>query len=270
MSLANRLNIPFVYRSHNIEHQYFAQLLAAEQSPTRKVLLLSNVLRLKPFEQRVRNSSALIYDISQEDRRAWRDHPAAPKTKVLNFFLHPDEKYSAIRSGDCTNDIDVLFVGNLFTPNNVFGLQWFARKVVPLLKGLRVVVAGSKPIPEVHRVMSRVDIEVMADPEEVLPLYKRARVLINPIWHGSGINVKMVEALATGKPVVATSRGSRGLADRLRAHVHVADEPNSFARAILNSANDFSVRQQSDVLREHSWANVAALIQDLDELASRK
>jgi glycosyltransferase involved in cell wall biosynthesis len=271
MSLAEELDIPLVYRSHNVEHQYVAQLATLKQNLPRRALLLLNTLRMKPYEQRVRNRSSLIYDISAEDRDAWRNHQSASKTKVLNFCLHPDEKYSAITSGDSTNDIDALYVGNLHTPNNVFGVKWFAQEVVPLLKGLRVVVAGSKPVPEIKAVLSRAKVQLIANPKEVLPLYKRARVLVNPIWHGSGLNIKMVEALATGKPVVSTSRGTRGLVKRLRAHVHAADSPQSFAGAVLNPAHDFSAKQQTDVLKEHGWAeNVAALMQDFDELVSRR
>ena len=271
MSLAQDLDIPLVYRSHNVEYQYEIQLFLAQRNPIRKVFHLSNIWRKKRLEQHVRNFSSLIYDISAEDRDAWRDHPSAPKAKVLSFYLHPDEKYTSITSDDSTNDIDVLYVGNLRTPNNVFGLKWFARELVPLLKGLSITVAGSKPTPEIYNAFSRANVEVIADPEEVLPLYRRARVLVNPIWHGSGLNIKMVEALATGKPVVSTSVGTRGLSERLRAHVHVADDPKSFASAVLRHCDDgVSARQQNDVAKEHSWIKVAALIRDFNELVSKR
>ncbi len=269
--LAQKLDVPLVYRAHNVEHWYLMQMSRVEKNLIRKALLAANALRTRRLEQHVREHSSLIYHISWQDYSAWANHPSASKAKVLNFYLHPDEKYTAIAGGDSNSDIDVLYVGNLHTPNNLFGLRWFVQEVVPLLKGLRIVVAGSRPTPEIKVALSRVNVQLIANPKEVLPLYRGARVLINPIWHGSGLNIKMVESLATGKPVVSTSRGTRGLVKRLRAHVHVADSPQSFAGAVLNPAHDFSAKQQTDVLKEHGWAeNVAALMQDLNELVSRR
>jgi glycosyltransferase involved in cell wall biosynthesis len=271
MSLAQRLDIPLVYRAHNVEHWYLMQMSRVEKNLIRKALLAANALRTRRLEQHVREHSSLIYHISSQDYSAWANHPSASKAKVLNFYLHPDEKYTAIAGGDGNSDIDVLYVGNLHTPNNLFGLRWFVQEIVPLLKGLRIVVAGSRPTPEIKVALSRVKVQLIANPKEVLPLYRGARVLVNPIWHGSGLNIKMVEALATGKPVVSTSRGTRGLVKRLRAHVHVADSPQSFASAILRLRDgNVSASQQNDVAKEHSWTKVADLINELNELIGER
>lgn len=272
MALARALDIPVVYRSHNVEYRYLMQLLSAEQKLSKKALFTSNILRARLLEGRVMDYSSSIYHISPEDRDAWRNHPSASKAKVLNFYLHPDEEYTAITADTSVYDIDVLYVGNLHTPNNVFGLKWFAREIVPLLKGLRLVIAGSKPTSEIYGALNRANnVQVIANPKEVLPLYRRARVLVNPVWHGSGLNIKMVEALATGKPVVSTSVGTRGLIKHLRAHVHVANDAESFASAILGyPGKSFSARQQDDVAKEHGWTNVAALVQDLNKIVSYK
>ena len=271
VSLAQELGAPLVYRAHNVEYEYLLKLAAAEGNLFKKLKFLANAPRAKRFEKRVRDFSSLIYHISSEDREAWRNHRSAPKVKILPPYLHPDYSSTLVADYDRCNDIDVLYVGNLHTPNNVFGLKWFAKKVVPLLEELRIVVAGSKPTPEIYDVFKQSNVQIVANPEEVWSFYGRTRTIVNPVWHGSGVNIKMIEALAAGKPVVATSRGAQGLSKRLLAHVNVADDPGYFARTVLRRrADGFSARQRNDVIEEHGWENVTALIQDLGELASSK
>jgi glycosyltransferase involved in cell wall biosynthesis len=166
-----------------------------------------------------------------------------------------------------------LYVGNLHTRNNIFGLKWFARRVAPLLEGLYVVVAGSRPARsrparQLCDTLRKANVEVIANPEEVQGLYDRARVLINPIWHGSGVNIKTVELLATGKPLVSTSAGTRGLVKQLHRHVGVADNPEDFATLVLERLDDgFSPSQQGDVAREYGEENIIRLIEDLHALS---
>jgi hypothetical protein len=79
----------------------------------------------------------------------------------------------------------------------------------------------------------------------------------------------MIELLATGKPVVSTSAGTRGLARQLLRHVGVADEPERFARLIKDrlSSRSYSASQREDVIGEYGWDNVAWLIEDLREIS---
>lgn len=263
-SLARDLDLPLVYRSHNVEHRYMRELMAVEGRPIKRTVMKANVFRTRAIERQVRARSSLVYDISEEDRGSWRENGTANKSsKVLGYYLHPDHVFPAVGE-DSRGDIDVLYVGNLHSVNNAFGLRWFVAEVAPTLKGLRMVVAGARPRPGLRSVLESGGIELVADPEEVSPLYNRARVLINPIWHGSGVNIKMIEMLATGRPVVSTSPGTRGLAGRLLRHVSVADDPTDFARCVRSRLDHApSPIQRADVLEEHDPENVARLIEDL-------
>jgi glycosyltransferase involved in cell wall biosynthesis len=270
MSLAKDLNLPLVYRSQNVQYQYMKALFMAERKKIRKAALFLNIWRDKAVERHVRSGSSRVYDIASEDRDVWQEQTTTANSRVLNYFLHPDTNL-ARREQYVDEVLDGLFVGNLHTPNNVFGLGWFAKNVAPLLGGLRIVVAGAKPTQKLRNTLHDARIEVIADPEEVQYLYDQARVLINPVHHSSGVNVKMIETLSTGKPVVSTSAGTRGLAKPLLPHVGVADDPEGFAKLILERVSSGrSRRQQDDVIREYSWENVTVLIEDLKEISGAK
>ena len=132
---------------------------------------------------------------------------------------------------------DVAFTGGLFAPNSVEGLKWFAELVLPILRAtsncqLRVVFAGSKPTRLVRRLCRQFGITCAADQVSLEPFLFFSRVLINPVQHSSGVNVKMLEMLATNRPIVSTLQGVRGLPEWTRAMVDVCHTPEEFAKAI--------------------------------------
>ncbi len=267
-SLARDLNIPLVYRSHNVEYEYMRALMPGETRLIKKMVLFANILRTKIVEQRVRNDSSLVYDISEEDRATWGKPAGTSGNRVLSYYLHPDRAYPPV-GANLQPDIDVLYVGNLHSVNNAFGLEWFAKKVAPELMDLRIVAAGARPSPELRDLLEGAGVDVLADPYEVGSLYERARLLINPVWHGSGVNIKMVEMLSTGKPVVSTLAGKRGLSSRLLDHVSVADDPTEFANKVRGRLGVApSLDQRASVEEEHHWKNVVSLIDDLQQVCS--
>ncbi|WP_156445660.1 glycosyltransferase, partial [Sphingomonas sp. CCH9-F2] len=75
--------------------------------------------------------------------------------------------------------------------------------------------------------------ELVADPRDAAPLFARARVMMNPILHGSGVNIKTVDMLATGRTVVTTTKGARGLPAEVVAELRTDDTPEGFADLIV-------------------------------------
>jgi succinoglycan biosynthesis protein ExoO len=69
---------------------------------------------------------------------------------------------------------------------------------------------------------------------ELAPLYRRADVVVSPLRVGSGLKIKLIEALAHGKPVVATTVTAQGVAHLLTGSVALADTPQDFATQVLH------------------------------------
>jgi glycosyltransferase involved in cell wall biosynthesis len=131
------------------------------------------------------------------------------------------------------NQTDLLFVGNLSYAPNVEAARWLCESVLPLLPGVKLTIAGSRPGSEVLALGAGPRVELIADPDDVSPLYAAAAVAVVPLRQGGGSSLKLIEALAHGRPVVATGAGARGLpwdADE-SAGVIVADDPQAFAAA---------------------------------------
>ena len=108
--------------------------------------------------------------------------------------------------------------GNLGYRPTVLGAEWFAREVWPSLKQrmpeAKWVLAGARPARAVRRLAGLPGVEVHADVPDLEPYLQSARVAIAPMNSGSGVPMKVLEALAAGLAVVAHPWAAEGLADQ--------------------------------------------------------
>ena len=107
----------------------------------------------------------------------------------------------------------VLFVGAFHHPPNRDAALWLAREILPAVRerapGARLRIVGSVPPPEV-RELAGPQVEVVADAPSVLPHLEEAAVVMAPVRTGGGMRMKVLQAMAAGKAVVTTSRGTEG------------------------------------------------------------
>jgi len=109
----------------------------------------------------------------------------------------------------------ILFVGAFHHPPNRDAATWLAREILPaVLKrqpGARLRIVGSGPTPEV-RALAGPNVELVADAPSVLPHLEEAAVVMAPVRTGGGMRMKVLQAMAAGKAVVTTPRGTEGYA----------------------------------------------------------
>ena len=134
---------------------------------------------------------------------------------------------------------DIGYIGNLYNPNNVYSLKWFLEKIFPIVKNeipnLQMVIAGSKPSKQFLTYCSKfTGLTIISNPKSVNEYYKGSKVLINPTLFGSGVNIKSIEMLHFDKHVVCTNQAIAGLPEKFREVFHVSEEPEKFAKIIIN------------------------------------
>jgi glycosyltransferase involved in cell wall biosynthesis len=139
------------------------------------------------------------------------------------------------------NDL-ILFVGSSAAAN-VDGLRWFLETCWPRIRAqvpdARFFVAGTVshafgPPPRGVTFMGLVG--------DLAPLYRQAGVVISPLRVGSGLKIKLLEALEHGKAVVATSTTLQGVTAQLSDAVQVADDAERFAAAVISLLNNEAFR----------------------------
>ena len=167
----------------------------------------------------------------------------------------------------------MLFVGSFQHEPNVVALDWFVNEVLPRITArqkqarrpeARLVVVGSDapqrhPYPD-----SAPAVEMRGFVEDIREPLARYAVFVCPVRSGSGVRVKLLEAFASGIPVVSTRIGAEGLARQDGEFCLLADQPEPFAEKVLQVLDDpplaaeMAARARAEVVANWDMAAITA------------
>lgn len=161
----------------------------------------------------------------------------------------------------------VLFTGTLDFRPNIDALVWFAHEVWPLVlaeqPGARFVVVGRNPVAVVRELAGHRGIEIIGEVADVRPWFEGAGAYVVPMRIGGGVRLKLLEALAMARPIVATGMGAEGIEGlQPGTHVLLADEPAVFAAQLLQVLGDSELAQRlgqvgrSFAVARYDWQSI--------------
>lgn len=246
IAVADGLDLPLLVRPHNIESQYFRQF-ADGVRPPRNLPYLAEAWKLRRAERAVHASRrvTLYADIADGDATARALRTSTPVIHVPPFLPAPPPGSTPADAGASPREPGsgvVLFLGALDNANNQGGIGWFTQECWPGLHrshpGAELHVVGRRATAELRDSLVAAGARVTVDAPEVASHLAAADVFVNPVRRGAGINIKMVEAMAAGLPVVSTEVGARGLHWRNGEHLIVADDPGEFRAAVAALLDD--------------------------------
>lgn len=184
-------------------------------------------------------------------------------------------------SGTARREATLLFVGNFRHTPNREGLTWLLEQVMPTVLArrteviLRVVGANAASMPLPSPLPTWLDLK--GEVPSVTPHLRECTLFVCPVLTGSGVRVKLLEAYASGIPVVSTSIGAEGITGGEEPVCRVADDPKSFANEILflldHPEQARQLAQAARRLVEKDWdaeANTERLERRYRELLLRK
>ena len=162
----------------------------------------------------------------------------------------------------------LLFIGNMGYPPCVDAVLYFCREIFPLIRrkigAAELWIVGRDPRPEVLQ-LNGDGVHVTGRVDDVIPYYRQSAVCVVPLRAGGGTRLKILEAMALGRPVVSTTIGCEGLDVVDGEHLLIADTPEQFAEKTVRLLTD---RQ----LYQHIAANGRQLVEDRydwDKIAGR-
>jgi len=143
----------------------------------------------------------------------------------------------------------LIFTGNMGYQPNEEAVLWFAHEVLPRLRrarpGILFRVVGMAPGERVRALAAASpNIEVTGAVPDMAECLREASVAVCPMRSGSGIQNKVLEAMAVGTPVVSTTIANRGVNGVPGQDLLVADDPEGFARAVEQLLDDAQLRER--------------------------
>jgi glycosyltransferase involved in cell wall biosynthesis len=260
----------FIYDAHNCEYLLMAQMLS--KHPLRQPVL--NWVRA--IEEDACKKSDLILACSEEDKHDLADlyKLDSEKIVIVSNGTKIAERTTAEKKGDGRKEFNLpqdgkiaIFIGAYYKPN-VDALKFGVSKIAASMKDWQFLVVGTvcdffrqQKLPENIVLLGKLS-------EEYLDLALSASdVAINPMFSGSGVNIKMFDYMAHGLPVVSTDCGARGIETYGRCPMVIAPL-EKFPENIRKLTGDRSeyARMSEDgrslVAEHYDWENISRRLQE--------
>ncbi len=201
---------------------------------------LLEALQLRRIEKRLFKLLDLCLVCSDADRHELEIFNPGCSFHVLPNTLGPITQLPMQEPGKVVN---ILFVGGMGYHPNVRAVEYFVAAVFPAIKKLsqrrcHLYVVGYNPPARIRALNERDDITVTGGVASLEPYYSDANVVVCPILSGGGTRIKIIEAMAYGRPVVSTTIGAEGLGVCNGDNILLADSPMAFADAVVTVAGD--------------------------------
>lgn len=218
-----------VFAPHNVEHR-IVRGSAETEGGLRGAFSALEWRKIRHEEQRAWRAMDLCLAVSEVDAATFREGGARRVELCPNGADALQRLSLSRRRAD--DPLNILFVGTASYQPYERGVAWFVSEVMPRVQervpaAFRVV--GSPPL----RPIPAAGVEYVGSVASVQPFYEMADVVVVPVFHGSGTRLKVLEAMAYGRPVVATPLGAEGLPVRAPEHFDAASDASSFAGALV-------------------------------------
>ncbi|MCX7930627.1 MAG: glycosyltransferase family 4 protein [Chlorobi bacterium] len=220
------------YHAHNVEHCIWQRLVESESHILRRLYLAEQVRRLKSYELNVFRTSLLdaIITFTRTDAEHIRRFGFTGTLHVKPFAIDI-EQYTPYYAPET---VPTLFhIGSLQWQPNRDGIEWFVTDVMPRIRekfpSVEFHVAGSIPGGYTLSGGNTIVHGVVPDAQQFMQTHS---ILVVPLRAGSGVRVKIIEAMALGKAIVSTSIGAEGIECEPGKEILIADTAEDFARCV--------------------------------------
>ena len=181
------------------------------------------------------------------------EHHTIISEQDRELILHPKRKEIAcIPNGvdasffetmSSTKDKDLVFIGNMSYPPNIEAAHYIGEQILPLLnKGntnYSFLISGADPHPSIVRLAkSTPQIELTGWVDDIRTSYARGKIFIAPMMIGTGMQNKLIEAMALGIPCITTPLANNAIGGIHNESIIVAQDKDEFVHAIQKLLND--------------------------------
>lgn len=219
-----------ILETHDVDSLFFKRMALKDYSIVNKLFAVGEWLKFYVYEKFVFPKFTKIFAISHIDRYQIQEITGRKDVEILRPII---KKRKTIPSGRFLKNL--LFIGSLKWYPNKDGIIWFLKHVYPLIYGhnFKVNIVGrlSKDLLLFQDIYP--DIKFLGFVKNPDSFWKTAGIFIAPIRHGTGIRIKILEAMSRGLPIVATSEALEGLNLSDGREVLIANNGKEFSQKII-------------------------------------
>jgi glycosyltransferase involved in cell wall biosynthesis len=260
---------PVVLDEHESEGLLWRQYLRQGGVPKRAFALL-NLIKMRWFQKAVGSCIAAMLCASDREAEFARTH-LPPHVKLWTVPNGVDTDFYVPGAPEGRESHSILLCASFAIYRNREAAIWFARTVFPRVKQevpeAEFWIVGSHPNQEVRQLAEIPGVYVTGTVEDVRPYYARAAVSVAPYRYGEGTKLKVLEAMASGAPVVSTPIGCQGIEVKDGEHLLIVNSADEFASRIVQLLRNqelrrsMAARARSLIEREYAWKKIVG---DLD------
>ena len=257
---------------HNIESDLLEQYSDRESNPLKKLYARRTAKLMRKAEARAAREFDAHIVVSEADAKQLR--ALNPDGRIFVIENGVDVEHFAeaalVRTDAAKNRI--VFVASMDYHANIDAALTFARDVWPrvheLQPNLVFTIVGREPTRTVRDLASIPGIEITGTVGDVRPFYCEAIAAVAPLRVGGGSRLKILEAMAAGVPIVATTLGAEGLEVQHGENILLADSTEAMRDAIVSLAQDSDRRARLIarglmlVASRYDWSQLGAKLFD--------
>jgi sugar transferase (PEP-CTERM/EpsH1 system associated) len=255
--------IPMVMDLVDVDSDKWMQYAAVTRFPF-SAMYRREGTRLREYEREIcKKFSRVLVSTEREAQLLRRISPDAP-AQVIPNGVDTDFFRCAAASTESTGPT-VVFTGDMSYFPNEDAVTFFALKVLPMIRqslpNARFIIVGRDPSRNVRRLEKIEGVEVTGFVPDVRTYLAKAQVAVAPFSIAAGIQNKILEALAYGLPVVATSRAVQGLSKGVAEIVEKGNDAEELAAKTVRLLSDSQfarakgIEGRRRVTAEYNWVH---------------
>ncbi len=215
-----------IFIAHNVEYQLYESQLKNKQKFLSKYIYKREARLIKKMEDHLAISSKEVWTLTSHDANYF-----STQNQISRVFHLPSSWTISPKNSPIKN-CDIGIIGSWTWKANKSGLEWFFQTVYPYLpKTISIHVAGSGAKFLLERYPNS-NVKYCGFVTDAQAFMAQAKAIAIPSISGGGIQIKTLDAIASGSPIVATTVAMRGISDYPSA-IKIADEPEYFALSLM-------------------------------------
>lgn len=232
-----------VLRSHNIEHLIWERIAMDCKNPLKRIYIKHLSETLKNYELEVINKFDGIACISKKDETFFVKNNCNIPITNISFGIDIEEyNYKYAQENVC-----LFHIGAMNWIPNQNGIKWFLQDVWTLitdeLPDVVFSLAGRK-MPTSFTKLKLQNINIIGEVENAKDFIQSKGIMIVPLFSGSGIRIKIIEAMALGKLVITTKIGAEGINYTHKENILIANTAEDFKLAVIEAVSDGNLRKK--------------------------